>query len=101
MKSRITIEVNSDENNLPVLQVLQQNSDDVRDKLLSSFLLSLQHTSRWCRIEYIGNFGVADMIKNNPVSEVHKWHIIPIRPSELPEEIKLMAVTIEQPADPK
>jgi len=96
MKSRITIEVNFDENNLPVIQILSQNSDDVRDKLIQSFLQSLQHTSRWCKILYIGNFGVADMIKNNPVAEVHKWHIVPITPKEITEEIKLMQATLKR-----
>lgn len=93
MKSRITIEVDFDNNNLPVIQVLSQNSDDVRDKLLQSFLQSLQHTSRWCRIEYIGNFGG---LAENPVTslpfEFHKWNIRPIVPDELPDEIKLMEV---------
>lgn len=95
MKSRITIEVNFEEGNLPVIQVLSQQSDDVRDKLISSFLQSLQHTSRWCKIIYMGNrsvFGEPEASRN----PVHSWHIIPIRPNEIEEEMSLMKSVVEQ-----
>ena len=84
MQSRITIEVNFEENNLPVIQVLNHQSDDVRDKLILSFLQSLQHTSRWCKILYVGNFA------HEGQEPIHKWHIVPITPKQIPEEIKLM-----------
>lgn len=84
MKSRITIEVNFDEGNLPVIQVLSQSSDDVRDKLIQSFLQSLQHTSRWCKILY----------KNEIESAGHIWHIIPIRPNEINQEMELMGAIL-------
>lgn len=90
MKSRISIEVDFDANNLPVIQIVQQSSDDVRDKLVQQFLQSLQHTSRWCRITYIGNFGTWDGIKDTTFNEVHKWKIAPIGVSEIPNELNLM-----------
>lgn len=93
MKSRITIEVNFDEGNLPVIQILSQHSDDVRDKLISSFLQSLAHTSRWCKIVYMGNYSVYGT-KEAELNPVHRWHIVPIRPDEIREEIKLMEFTI-------
>ena len=95
MKSRITIEVNFDEGNLPVIQVLSQDSDDVRDKLISSFLQSLQHTSRWCKIEYRGNRSkfAPPMDFDEPI---HCWHIIPLKPKEIKAEIKLMQATLNE-----
>jgi hypothetical protein len=92
MKSRITIEVNFDEGNLPVIQVLSQSSDDVRDKLIQSFLQSLQHTSRWCKIIYMGNRSVFET-READTNPIHSWHIIPLTPKELTEEIKLMQAT--------
>lgn len=94
MKSRITIEVNFDEQNLPVIQIIQQSSDDVRDKLVRSFLQSLQHTSRWCRIEYLGNYGVWNEGDDRTMNEAHRWHIRPITTVQIPEEIKLMQAVL-------
>ena len=82
MKSRITIEVDFTSNNLPVIQILQIKSDDVRDKLVQQFLQSLQHTSRWCKINYIGNMGTWNGQKDSTM--------------EIPEEIKLMEATHEE-----
>lgn len=38
MKSRITIEIDFENNNSPYLNILHIHSDDVRDKLLKNFL---------------------------------------------------------------
>lgn len=90
MKSRITIEVNFEENNLPIIQVLNnRSSDDVRDKLITSFLQSLQHTSRWCKIIYMGN---ASIDEKEPI---YRWHIVPVTPQQIPEEISLMQALIK------
>lgn len=52
MTSRITIEVDFENNNEPVIQILQPvDSDDVRDKLLKHFLQSL-HGSSWLNIQW-------------------------------------------------
>lgn len=91
MKSKITIEVDFENNNLPVLRIMQCDSDDVRDKLLSSFLQSLQHTSRWARIEYD-----RQMTYQNAVDEsTHRWFIRPITPQEIEAEIKLMQAALD------
>lgn len=84
MLSRITIEVNFEEGNIPVIQILHKDSDDVRDKLISAFLQSLSHTSRWGKILYMGNASY------HPAEPIHRWQIIPIKPEELSEEIRLM-----------
>lgn len=85
MQSRITIEVDFDNGNQPVIQVLSAPSDDVRDNLVSSFLQSLQHSSRWAKFEYQGTYEKAagDGVKN-------KWFIRPITPQEIESEISLM-----------
>jgi hypothetical protein len=94
MKSRITIEVNFEENNLPVIQIMSQQSDDVRDKLIQSFLQSLQHTSRWCKILYMGNRSVYNP-KVAEIDHTHSWHIVPLRPNEIKEEIALMQSVLD------
>lgn len=88
MRSKITIEVDFENNNRPVLQILSRNSDDVRDRLISSFIQGLNHTSRWCTIAYMGNFEEGQ-------EQTHKWHIVPIKPSELETESNLMKATVE------
>lgn len=90
MKSRITIEIDFENGNQPVIQILQRNSEDVRDKLLSSFLQSLQHTSRWVRINYKGS--TQDW---GAEADVRTWCLSSITPQQLEEEIKLMQATLE------
>jgi len=92
MKSRISIEVDFDDNNLPVIQVLSQDSDDVRDRLLKAFLQSLQHTSRWCKIIYIGE---AATFEDGTVNK-ERWHIKPLVPNEIEKEIKLMQAVLKE-----
>lgn len=95
MKSRITIEVDFDNGNVPVIQVLQQDSDDVRDNLIKSFLQSLQHTSRWCKITYKGNRSkfAPPMDFDEPV---HCWQITPIKIQEIQNEMDLMWSVLHQ-----
>jgi hypothetical protein len=88
MNSRISVEVDFENNNLPVIQILRKDSPDVRDKLVSAFLQSLQHTSRWCKITYVGGTDH----NNNEVGD--QWKISPITPLELMEEMKLMEAVI-------
>lgn len=92
MKSRITIEVDFENNNNPVLQVINTPSDDVRDSLVSVFIqrLCAGTISRWLRIEYKGER------RPNPQEVGHVYHIIPITDTELPQEMALMqAATIK------
>ncbi len=85
MLSRLTIEVDFSNGNIPCIQILQENSDDVRDKLVSQFVQSLMHTSRWCKIEYIGAQKFAQ-----------RWSITPISPYDLQSEMKLMDAVIKE-----
>lgn len=53
MKSRITIEVDFDNDNEPVIQIISPaESDDVRDKLIQNFLGRLGYTSSWLKLVF-------------------------------------------------
>lgn len=83
MKSKITVEIDFDNGNRPVIQVHERNSDDVRDRLIDAVFQALGHHSRWFRVEF----------KHNTMTDGEAgnlWHLVPIDPSEYPEEIKLM-----------
>lgn len=51
MKSRITIEVNFEDGNRPVIQIVSRKSDDVRDNLIQAFYQTLGESS-WCKIRF-------------------------------------------------
>lgn len=90
MQSRITIEVDFENGNRPVIQVLSGYSDDVRDHLVSSFLQSLQHTSGWATFEYKG---VYERSSGDGVKQ--RWFIKPIAPTEeLDNEMNLMRAEV-------
>jgi hypothetical protein len=92
MKSRITIEVDFDNGNLPVIKIVSRESDDVRDKLLRSFLQQLNHKSRWCVIQYEGYDTVHE---EGAIKYTNNWTLRPIPPESFLEEIKLMKTEIE------
>lgn len=82
MKSRITVEVDFDNNNQPVLQILQYpDSDDVRDKLLTHFCQQFGGSS-WCKIQW-----------KEGQAPYNRIVISPIKPEELKDE---SAVMLEQ-----
>ncbi len=85
MKSRITIEVDFDNGNQPILQILQTNSDDVRDKILSSFCQQFGGSS-WCQIKWVSQ--VPDDPNQNTF--FNRIHITPINQSELKEQANVM-----------
>lgn len=80
MKSRITIEVDFENGNQPVIQIVQRFSDDVRDKLISEFLHSLGGQSSWCKLDHIAGQPDHNLIR-----------ITPLRPEQLQEHSRLMA----------
>ena len=88
MESKITIEIDFHNNNLPVIQVVHKVSDDVRDGIVGNFIQHLDHTSisRWLKIEY----------KYKRTDGAHIWNIVPISASleELEVEAKLMLATV-------
>jgi hypothetical protein len=79
MKSRITIEVDFDNQNSPCIQLLSVHSDDVRDKLLKNFTQSLGGESMWCKI-----------VCSGVGSDNGQWKITPITPRQLNDEWKVM-----------
>jgi hypothetical protein len=85
MKSRITIEVDFDNNNSPIIQILKADSDDVRDKLVSHFTEQLGGSS-WCKIKWNGGYTDADL--TTPVFS--RIHISPIRPEQFKEQATIM-----------
>jgi len=52
MKSKISIEIDFENGNQPVIQILQENSDDVRDKLVTTFT---QNSSGWLKLRWDSN----------------------------------------------
>lgn len=93
MDSRITIEVDFENNNLPVIQIVSKDSEDVRDKLIKVFLQSLRHSSRWTTIQFVGN---NLSYKPDGGADSWTWKITPVTPDQLEEEVKLMQAEIER-----
>lgn len=81
MKSRITIEVDFENGNQPTIVVNLQKSDDVRDKLLQSFIEKFAHQRSWCQAHYMGESGGS-----------MRYHIIAIEPKDFVEQGKLMTL---------
>lgn len=79
MKSRITIEVDFDNGNEPVIVLNLHKSDDVRDKLLASFIEKFAHQRSWCKVHYMGEN-----------SNGNQYNIIPIEPKDFVEQGGLM-----------
>lgn len=87
MKSRITVEIDFDNNNQPVIRIMQKESDDVRDTLITAFLQRLQGGC-WLKIKAV-HYGV------ELDSRFTQWKISPIIPSELSKEIDEIKKYIE------
>lgn len=89
MESKITIEIDFSNGNLPVVQVLHKTSDDVRDGIVGNFIQHLDHTSisRWLRMEYKYKRSDGALI----------WNLVPISSSltELENEAKLMMAMVD------
>jgi len=84
MKSRITIEVDFDNGNQPVIQILSRVSDDVRDNLIKSFYQKLGGSS-WCKIIFMPENFTTDFDFSGK-----KILITPIPDSELKTEAEIM-----------
>ena len=85
MKSRITIEVDFDNSNQPIIQILYKESDDVRDSLIKSFLQSFGGQSSWCRIMWVQSNDV-----HGGGEQFSRIQISPVRESDLKEQSALM-----------
>ncbi len=95
MLSRISIEVDFENGNMPIIQIMQQDSDDVRDKLVAVFLQSLGHTSRWATVEYQNRIDDKDGFR-------HRWIVRPVTVGQLKTESRLMAAFVKsaRPVEP-
>lgn len=80
MKSRITIEVDFENRNQPYILIQKDNSDDVRDKLLSHFTQQFGGSS-WCQIRW------QEPISANGANLIR---ITPIPPNKLKEQSEIM-----------
>lgn len=87
MKSRITIEVDFGNGNTPVIQIMQTNSDDVRDKLIQSFTECLRGSS-WCQIRWVA--GGNPLLEKDGHFEYSKIFITPILADNLKHEAETM-----------
>ena len=85
MKSRITIEVDFNNGNAPVIQILQANSDDVRDNLLKNFCEQVGGSS-WLKIKWMD--GVSNADPNSLM--FNRIFITPIKPENFQKEITIM-----------
>jgi hypothetical protein len=89
MESKITIEIDFSNGNVPVIQVLHKTSDDVRDNIVGNFIQRLDHTSisRWLKMEYKYKRSDGALI----------WSVVPISSSieELEKEAKLMMAMVD------
>lgn len=85
MKSRITIEVDFDNGNQPIIEILQCYSDDVRDKLVQSFTQQFGGSS-WCNIKWVGEYKAEEA--DSPLFS--RIRISPIQPSKLKEQSAIM-----------
>lgn len=81
MQSKITIEVDFNDNNTPYLRVIHRRSDDVRDKLLNNFLISLAGESSWCKIFCDGP----------TLPDEFHWKIKAITPDQFDQESEILA----------
>ncbi len=86
MKSRITIEVDFENGNMPVIQILQASSDDVRDKLIKSFTECLGGSS-WCQIRWHSGFSPASPVNDETGQRIF---VSPIPVSKLKEHADIM-----------
>ncbi len=85
MKSRITIEVDFNNHNKPIIQIMSRYSDDIRDNLIQSFYQSLQGSS-WCKIRFEQHYDNP----LNPDENFKRILITPIPEDELRDEGNVM-----------
>lgn len=90
MKSKITIEFQEEDfvsrTVLPVIQIKQSPSDDVRDKLVKQFTGVLKGESQWCSIY------CTDVSENGEQT----WTIVPISPENLELHLQNIQTLVER-----
>jgi hypothetical protein len=83
MQSKITIEVDFENGNEPVIQIISRNTDDIRDKLIRFFIERLGGDSSWCKI-------YCQTTYEGDVDKFQRWKISPINAAQFKEEAEAM-----------
>lgn len=86
MKSRITIDVNED--NQPIIKIEYNSSDDVRDKLVKRFLEAFGGESCWAHFTFL------NWASDNKDEINREAKLTPIKPDQLHEQSNLMMLTV-------
>jgi hypothetical protein len=90
MKSKITIEIDFENGNQPIIQILHRKSDDVRDKLLQSFIEKFDACTSWCQIKWLG-----ESLSSESPESFQKIVISPLLFSQLKEQSQIMSEQYE------
>jgi hypothetical protein len=85
MQSKITIEIDFENGNEPVIQIISRQSDDIRDKLIRAFIERLGGNS-WCKIYCQHTVGHDEPEERR----FRRWKISPITNAQLKEEGEAM-----------
>ena len=85
MKSRITIEVDFENENTPIIQIFSQSTYDVRDKLIHAFFEKLGSSS-WCQIYFKDHH----YDREQPENDFKRVIITPIPESDLRKHAEVM-----------
>lgn len=87
MKSRITVEIDYNNNGQPYFRVMEDTtSDDLRDKAITEFRRAFKLQSQWCVVD----FGQVQM------DGTIQWNIRPIPPNQLKDEVLAMQKLVNQ-----
>jgi hypothetical protein len=85
MNSKITIEVDFDNGNNPVIQIIFRKSTDVRDQLVQQFLKNFDNGSSWAKVHW------AQRYQDGPEpGHFDRVIITPIKGVDLADESKVM-----------
>lgn len=82
MQSKITIEIDFENGNEPVIQIVSRNTDDIRDKLIRFFFERLGGESSWCKIYCQQAIGHDEPEERR----FQRWKISPIQATDFLKE---------------
>jgi hypothetical protein len=85
LQSKITIEIDYENNNEPVIQIIAKDSEDIRDGLIKSFYQKLGGSS-WCKIRFAQDLSDS----SDPEKRFKRIFITPIPEKYLKAEAEIM-----------
>lgn len=91
MKSKVTVELDYENGNIPVIQILRvfpepdEIHEDSRDRMIHSFCQRLGYVSDWAKVDFVQNHAPDGRTKHQRI------FITPISPEELESQSMLMA----------